>query len=117
MIFSKYFSRSEFKCECCDYDTVDAGLVVLLTEIRIYFDSPVIINSGCRCVNHNQKVGGSKNSQHLIAKAADITIANVNSVAIYNYINEIYTNTYGIGLYETFTHVDVRNKKARWSKI
>ncbi len=33
---------------------------------------PIIINSGFRCEAVNRKVGGVKNSQHLIGQAADI---------------------------------------------
>ncbi|BEB16509.1 hypothetical protein VEE45_23520 [Escherichia coli] len=47
-MLSKHFSRKEFKCKCgkCDYDTIDAELLVILEDVREHFGKPVIINSG-----------------------------------------------------------------------
>ena len=72
---SEHFSREEMACKCgCGLDTVDAELLSLLEKIRAHFDRPITINSGCRCEAHNRAVGGSKNSQHLIGRAADIVV-------------------------------------------
>lgn len=113
---NKYFSREEFACKCgCGFDTVDYDLLSVLTDIREHFNAPVHINSACRCEAHNANEGGSKNSQHLIGKAADIVVAaGCDPVLICRYLNLAYPDMFGIGKYETFTHVDVRSKKARW---
>ena len=64
---SKHFNRAEFACkDGCGFDTVDAELLAKLEEIREHFDQPVIINSACRCHDHNAVIGGTENSQHLI---------------------------------------------------
>ena len=47
------------------------GCHLLLEPARIEV-GPIIINSGFRCEAVNHKVGGVKNSQHLIGQAADI---------------------------------------------
>ena len=78
------------------------------------FNKPVIINSACRCLNHNRKVGSKDTSQHVKAKAADIVVKDVNPQFVYDYLDDIFSDKYGLGNYETFTHVDIRPKKARW---
>jgi uncharacterized protein YcbK (DUF882 family) len=113
---SENFSRSEFKCKCgeCDFDTVDAALIWVLEDVRGHFQSPVNITSGCRCGPHNKREGGSDNSQHLYGKAADITVTGVPASAVQNYLLDRYRDSFGIGRYSSWTHIDVRSQKARW---
>jgi len=109
---SENFNRSEFKCPCCDTDTVDAELIRILQDVRDKF-GPIKITSGVRCEEHNAKVGGVKTSQHLKGRAADIVPLDCDLSAVWNYINEKYPNC-GLGLYSNFIHVDSRGYKARW---
>lgn len=44
----------------------------VLQPLRDYMGEPVIINSGYRSPELNKKVGGVRDSQHLIGEAADI---------------------------------------------
>lgn len=44
----------------------------VLEPLRRYFNTPIIISSGCRCPALNKAVGGVSNSQHLTGEAADI---------------------------------------------
>lgn len=113
---SLHFNRAEFKCKCgkCDFDTVDAELITMLEDIRIYFGRPVIINSSCRCAKHNEAVGGGKSSQHLFGRAADIVVKGFTPSNVQSYVLNRWPNRYGIGVYDTFTHVDSRSTKARW---
>lgn len=48
-------------------------LVGYLNYIRYYLALPIIINSCYRDIEHNKKVGGVSDSQHLSGEAADIT--------------------------------------------
>ena len=124
MIDSEYFERSEFACKCgCGFATVDVELLNVLTKVRMHFDSPVTINSGCRCLEHNEAVQFNANpeyiayssrSKHMLGIAADIVVRNVWPADVYDYINSIFKNNYGLGYYDTFTHVDVRPDKSRW---
>ena len=50
---------------------LDYGCHFLLEPARLEV-GPIIINSGYRCETVNRKVGGVRNSQHLIGQAADI---------------------------------------------
>jgi len=126
------FSRSEFKCKCgdCNFDTVDAELIKVLQDLHDDLSKnwgakiKITINSGCRCETHNRIVGGSLKSQHLTGKAADIECfflsgktkqwGKIKPRMIYELLSDIYTYKYGIGKYDSFTHIDVRLEKARW---
>ena len=56
----------------------------------------------------------SPNSQHTHGNAADIVVVGVKPIDVYNYFNSYYPDTYGVGIYNTFVHIDVRPNKARW---
>ena len=117
-MISKYFQRSEFACNCgnCFCDTVDAELLEVLEEMRFYFNGNAInINSGHRCLPYNKRIKGSLNSMHLKGRAADIVIENVPPVKVQEYLLERYPDKYGIGSYNTFTHIDTRTTMARWT--
>jgi uncharacterized protein YcbK (DUF882 family) len=112
---SKYFNRSEFACSCgCGFDAVDIELLEVLEDIREHFDTPVVINSACRCETHNATVGGKPNSQHRFGKACDIIVKDITNERVQDYVLDKYPNSKGIGTYTSFTHIDVRENKARW---
>ena len=116
---SKHFSRSEFSCGCgCGFDVVDAELISVLEDLREALQSTITIKetngSGCRCRAHNKAVGGGSSSQHLLGKAADINVTGVSPTRVQEYLLDKYPNDYGIGKYNSFTHIDVRGYKARW---
>lgn len=48
-------------------------VIEVLEPLRILFKRPIYVTSGYRCAELNRLVGGSKKSQHLEGKAADIT--------------------------------------------
>ena len=114
-MISNNFSRAEFACgDECGYDTIDAELINVLEDIRQHFESPITITSGARCEAHNAAVGGGKNSQHKLGRAADIQVQGVNPLAVQDYIDSTWPDRYGMGRYSDFTHIDTRSGKARW---
>ena len=48
----------------------------ILDKIREAWGKPITVNSGYRCPKLNTAIGGSKTSQHITGKAADITVGN-----------------------------------------
>lgn len=113
---SKNFSRDEFKCNCgeCEQVGPPQELVDVLQDVRDHFGRAVVINSGHRCPAYNRRVGGAFRSQHLTGKAADFNVAGHSPVEVQEYLLDKYGGRYGIGRYNTFTHVDVRPGPARW---
>ncbi len=108
-------NREDYACKCgCGQDTVDYELVAVIEDVERHFGAEVEVTSGNRCVAHNKAEGGSSRSQHLLGKAADIYIPNVTPIMVHAYLKRKYSDKYGIGKYRTFTHIDVRTKKARW---
>ena len=93
---------------------IESELVKVLEDVRTHFNMPVIITSGYRSPEYNKKIGGVKNSQHAKGTAADIKVKMVPASKVQGYLSRKYPNKYGIGRYENFTHIDVREKKARW---
>jgi uncharacterized protein YcbK (DUF882 family) len=112
---SKHFDRKEFACQDkCGFDTVDVELITVLEDLREHFDSPVRINSASRCKKHNDRIGGADKSQHLVCRAADVAVDKISPIAVWEYLNYKYMGYYGVGRYESFTHIDTRKNSARW---
>ena len=110
------FRVREFACrDGSDKILVDLRLVHVLQQIRDHFGRPVIINSAYRTKEYNSKIGGAKASQHCLGTAADITVKGVSPSAVAAYAETLLPSTGGIGRYANFTHIDVRETKARWT--
>ena len=120
---SPSFTVREFRCrDGTDTIMIDEGLVVLLQCIREHFGKPITITSGYRTAEHNAKVGGSKSSQHLLGRAADIQVAGVSPDAVAAYAESLMHTWGGVGRYPVkagrakgWVHVDTRANKSRWT--
>ena len=72
---SPHFRVQEFRCkDGSDPVFVDTALVELLEQLRTHFGKAVTITSGYRTPAHNAKAGGTRFSQHLYGRAADIRV-------------------------------------------
>ena len=113
---TKNLSRKEFECNCgeCGQDTADYKLVSIVQGVRDHFGASVTITSGNRCTAYNARIGGSKNSQHVKSRAADIQVKSVDPELVYSYLDRTYPNELGLGKYKSFTHIDTRNAHERW---
>lgn len=110
MIFYKFLQREEFACKCgCGFDTVDIETYYCMVRLRKHFGRPLIINSACRCEEHNALIGGARNSYHLKARAVDFFIIGVSLVSTYTYLCNKYPGKYGMKLYSSFIHFDTRH--------
>lgn len=70
---AKNFNRAEFRCgHCGRLDALDVDLVRALQRLRDIVGKPLNIVSGYRCCAFNATVGGTRYSQHLYGRAADI---------------------------------------------
>ena len=123
---TKNFKIKEFECkgdcECKMPLEVYENIIKLagqLQFLRDYTGRAVRINSAYRSPEHNAKVGGSKTSQHLLGKAADITIDSLKPIEVFTLIEDLIDLGLmiqgGLGLYDTFVHYDIRKTKSRWN--
>ena len=91
-----------------------------LQYVRDYIDEPIYINIGYRPRWYEIAQGRSGNSQHVYGKAADIRADETTPKLMYEIIEdliskgEILQGGLGSPTYDTFTHYDIRKKRARW---
>jgi len=110
-----HFKAREFSCnDGSDAIFVAEELVTILEKIRMHFNKPVCITSGYRTPSHNKAIGGASRSQHIYGLAADIVVRGVKATEVADYAETLLKNRGGIGRYDNFTHIDVRNTKSRW---
>ena len=126
MKLTKNFSRKEFECKdgspmtIAQFENIKE-LAKNLQVLRDALDKPIHITNAYRSRNHNQSVGGSKTSQHILGKAADIYVEDLTpkelAKVIEGLIEEGKMSEGGIGIYtkNKFLHYDIRGFKARWN--
>lgn len=123
---TKNFRLSEFQSKDGAEmpDEVYDNIVRLAEELQVIRDIvklPIRINSAYRSPEHNRKVGGVYNSQHLLGTAADLVIVGLSSSKAYLIIDKLQHSghilTGGLGLYRTFVHYDIRGRRNRWNKL
>lgn len=116
------FKVREFRCkDGSDEILVDEALVLLLQCIREHFGKAVTITSGYRTPAHNAKAGGTRFSQHLYGRAADIRVQGASVEEVAACAERLLHGCGGVGRYPAkagraagWVHVDTRAEKARW---
>jgi uncharacterized protein YcbK (DUF882 family) len=80
-------------------------------------DVPLTVLSGYRTAAHNRRIGGAQKSQHVQGRALDLRPPKGWSVAKFATLIRDVHLTGGLGIYETFVHVDVRpnDRLTAWS--
>jgi len=125
MKITSNFSMSEFECKCgCKMpEYVKKNVIELANNLQVLRDvvGKLDLTNSYRCKNHNSDVNGSVNSQHLLGKAADIKSEPIKPKEMAQTVDDLMKSENfklgGIGIYNTFTHVDIRGTRARWSKL
>lgn len=109
------FRAREFDCQgtgCCTETPIDEKLVEYLQQIRDHFGKPVYLTA-YRCKTHNSRTpNAASNSRHIYGQAADFHIDGIAPEEIAKYAESIGVK--GIGLYDTFVHIDTRETKSFW---
>lgn len=120
---TKNFSLEEFKCK--DGSDMPNNVLSNITELaknlqvlRDTLNKSIKITSGYRSPEHNAKIKGAKNSQHVKGTAADIKISGMTpkevALVIERLIESGKMKQGGIGIYPSWIHYDIRGIKARW---
>lgn len=119
--------RNEGRCPECplkqraervpnDAEANERALVeAVLDPAREKLEKPIMVNSGFRCMVHNQKVGGASNSQHMRGEAADLRISGkpeeLASVIVENGVFD------QLIIYPTFVHVSYKRNGCNRKEI
>ena len=112
---SPNFRVEEFACKDGEKVVmIDTELVERLQTLRDLLGKPININSAYRTLAHNKKVGGQELSPHLAGQAADIVCPGYPPSEVAKAAESVGFR--GVGLYDTFVHVDVNPRCARWDK-
>ena len=87
-----------------------------LDRVRaILGNKPLIINSWYRPAGENLRVGGSRLSRHQFGDGVDFVSYYLHPHKIYKLLDSWHGAKGGLGKYYSFTHLDLRGEKARWS--
>ena len=123
MRITKNFTLQEFNSKCgrAIPNNLLVNIVELAKNLQVLRDAvnkPISITSGYRSPEHNAKIKGAKNSQHVQGKAVDIKIKGLTpkevALIIEGLIESGKIKQGGVGVYATWVHYDIRNKKIRW---
>lgn len=133
---SKNFSGNEIACPCgCGLDRISLGVVTIL-EILRHFECGRTYDPGsaCRCLEHNELVQSAVNpdyvpysskSKHMpwtpdgaideetgLCTAVDLPSSDPKK--LYEFLDALLPDTYGLGIYSWGVHADTRPVRARW---
>ena len=124
MRLTKNFTQREFRSKDgakMPLDVLDniKELACNLQVLRDFLGESIKVNSGYRSEAHNKAVGGVKTSQHVLGKASDICVKDIEADDLYLIIESLIEQGEmqegGLGVYDTFVHYDIRGKRARWN--
>lgn len=99
-----YFDPVEIACKGDGTLLQDLAALVKLEKLRQDWQRPIVIHSGYRSPVYNAHVGGAEFSFHLQGRAFDCAIAPGERDSFIALARQ--TGFTGIGVYETFVHVD-----------
>ena len=131
---SRHFSAWEFNCRCKKCESKPIALSTLLAlellhvSLAMEFKQWIVIDieSAYRCPAYNATIpGASPRSKHIQSIAADVKCYAISDDSqrakvqippweCADIMNILFPNSLGIGKYDTFTHIDTRERFARW---
>lgn len=83
-----------------------------LDKVREGWGSPIIITSGFRPPSVNARVGGVRNSRHIVGDAVDIAPQGKHNIQYFqSWIDQRWFGALGWGASKGFVHLDMRNGK------
>lgn len=97
------------KLSCASLDKLQA--------LREWLGVPLIVTSAYRDPEHNRRVGGAKHSQHLLGRAFDIRVDNVDPHVLLDAARMVGFTSFGTYPHKGFVHIDDRTEGiASWGK-
>ena len=110
----KYFTYGEFDSPDLEGSgkNVSDELINMLDIVRKKYGKSVVINSGYRTPEHNEKVGGKPGSSHIKGLAVDIACNNsTDRFKLAGILKEVGFKRIGMGA--TFIHADIDKDKSQ----
>jgi len=118
----RYFTDAELKNGYDIPEGLENNIIptaTVLDELRHVYGKPLYVNSSYRPKEYNTSIGGAKNSLHLVYNAIDFSTPDHSKLkSLYDLLNEWDARhrfdflpkpgSMGIGLYDTFIHLDTR---------
>ena len=123
MQVTKNFNLNEFNSKCGRPmpENIKKNVIELIHNLQVIRDEvkvPISITSGYRSPEHNAKVKGAKDSQHVKGTAVDFKVQGLKpkevALIVERLIKEGKIKQGGIGIYPSWVHYDIRGIKARW---
>jgi uncharacterized protein YcbK (DUF882 family) len=115
---TRNFRSSEFRCRCrrkeCDAVPMDPLFLAKLQALRDLLQRPLYILSGARCPHWNGISRGAPRSLHLMGKAVDFERSDEDDPKQIEAMAE-KAGLGGVGIANTFFHVDDGPKGRRWT--
>lgn len=117
MYFLYHFTKTELQCKCCGEFSLAPGFDLELSFLRKRWNKPIIVNSCCRCLKHNEKIGGNPRSLHLTENhahntggtcAVDVSRSNMTEDAFNEFVLFVRELGWSTGIAKTFIHIDRR---------
>lgn len=114
---SDNFTVREFMCrDGAPYARISPYLVSNIQQLRTQLGMAVTVNSGYRHPAYNKKQDGKPNSQHITGRAADLRVLGMAQIDLAKHILVVFGCDVGIGLYNSFIHIDMRGRRATWGE-
>lgn len=123
MQVTKNFNLNEFNSKCGRPmpGNIKKNIIEVIKNLQVIRDEvkvPISITSGYRSPEHNAKVKGAKDSQHVKGTAVDFKVQGLTpkevALIVEKLIKEGKIKQGGIGIYPSWVHYDTRGIKARW---
>lgn len=105
-----------------DRARISCELVRCLQSLRTHVGRAVFVTSGYRSYQRNVAIYQARgqrptNSQHSSGRAADIRISGMTGLEIAKLTMQLCGTSIGVGVGNSFAHVDVRGAWARWTYL
>ncbi|RLB66446.1 MAG: peptidase M15 [Deltaproteobacteria bacterium] len=119
MIDYEFFTKEELACRCgeCDGGAMNPFFMKRLIDMRRSLGFPFHVSSGFRCKIHNENVGGTDGSLHVVGNAVDLLVRDERALSIISKARQFGFN--GIGIKQSgkdrFVHIDDRLIFAMWT--
>lgn len=88
----------------------------VMDEVREFFGGRAItVNSWYRDPATNRRVGGASRSRHIVGDAVDFTVQGISPPEVQRRLNPWWGSRGGLASASSFTHIDKRGYRARWT--